>query len=85
MTKNGWVLLLLLLIGIVVGGLLGTLAAQVKFLSFLDYGQNFGINSGAPVVLDLSMIVITFGLEFKLTIASIIGVIIAFVAYKRWI
>ena len=83
-TKNGWILLLLLLAGIVLGGLLGQLAANVSWLSWLDYGKSFGINSGTPLVLDLSVMVITFGLELKLNVSAIIGIILAFVVYKKW-
>ena len=47
---------------------------------FLNYGQNFGLSS--PVELNLGFIILTFGLEFNITIASVIGVIIAFVVYR---
>ena len=48
--------------------------------TFLNYGQNFGLSS--PVELNLGFIILTFGLEFNITIASVIGVIIAFVVYR---
>ena len=35
-----------------------------------------------PVELNLGFIILTFGLEFNITIASVIGVIIAFVVYR---
>ena len=34
------------------------------------------------MVLDLGIVVITFALQIKITIASIIGVILAIIAYK---
>ena len=40
--KNNWALFLLLLAGIVLGGFIGSLAAGVPFLSWLNYGQTFG-------------------------------------------
>ena len=78
--KNGWTLLLLVLAGVVLGGFIGSLAANVSGLSWLNYGQNFGLSS--PVELNLGFIILTFGLEFNITIASVIGVIIAFVVYR---
>ena len=78
--KNAWVLILFILCGIVLGGFLGMLADSVSFLSFLNYGQTFGLSS--PVVLDLGVLTLTFGLTIRISIASIIGVIISVVIYK---
>lgn len=80
MSKNYWVLLVLLLSGIVLGGFLGSLAAGIPFLSWLNYGQSFGLTS--PIVLDLGILVLTFGLNIKITIAGIIGVLIAILIYR---
>ncbi|RDU23067.1 DUF4321 domain-containing protein [Anaerosacchariphilus polymeriproducens] len=78
--KNLWSLFLLLLAGIVLGGFLGTLTQNVSFLSWLNYGQAFGLAN--PVVLNLGILVITFGLTIKITIASIAGIFIAVFVYK---
>lgn len=78
--KNNWGLFLLLLAGIVVGGFIGNLAASVPGLSWLGYGQSFGLTS--PIVLDLGIMVVTFGLSIKITIASIIGILIAIIIYR---
>ena len=59
-SKNGWVLLIMLLSGIVLGGFIGMLTANVSGLSWLNYGQSFGLES--PVVLDLGLLVLTFGI-----------------------
>lgn len=81
--KNGWMLLLFVLIGIVLGGLIAELTAGISGLSWLSYGNTFGINNqGNALVLDLGILVVTFALQIKITIASIIGVILAIVAYK---
>lgn len=79
--KNIWVLLLFILSGIVVGGLLGNLAAHVDFLSWLAYGEEFGL--ATPIELDLNVVKLTFGLMFKINIASIIGIILAIFIYKK--
>ena len=78
--KNNWALFLLILSGIVLGGFIGNLTAGVSGLSWLNYGQTFGLTN--PVTLDLGILVITFGLTIKITIASIIGVIIGILIYR---
>lgn len=81
--KNGWLLLLFIMIGIVIGGLISEVTSGVSGLSWLSYGNTFGINSnGNPLVLDLGILVITFALQIKITVASIIGVIAAIVIYR---
>ena len=74
-------LLLILLSGIVLGGFLGHLCRNVSWLSWLAYGQTFGLSS--PVVLDLGIMVFTFGLTITINIASIIGIIIGIIIYKK--
>jgi len=76
MRKNAWTCLLLLLAGLVLGGFIGTAFPD----SFLNYGQSFGLTS--PLVLDLGIIAITFGLSIKITIASIIGIGLGIVVYR---
>ena len=73
-------LLLLLLSGIVLGGFIGSLASSVPFLSWLNFGQSFGLND--PLVLDLGVLIITFGLSIKITLASLIGVVLALIVYR---
>ena len=78
--KSTWVLLIFILSGLVIGGLLGQLAAEVDFLWWLDYGESFGLTS--PLELDLNIIKITFALSLKINVASIIGIAIAIIIYK---
>lgn len=79
-SKNSWVLCFLILAGIVLGGFIGSLATHVPYLSWLNYGQTFGFDS--PVVFNLGIIVLTFGMTIKITVAGIIGVILAVVIYR---
>ena len=79
--KNGWVLLIMLLSGIVLGGFIGMLTANVSGLSWLNYGQSFGLEN--PIVLDLGLLVLTFGLTIHISIASIVGVVLAILLYKK--
>ena len=83
-TGKPWVLLLLMLCGVVIGSFLGLLTKDISWLSWLDYGMTFGIGTdGGSFVLNLGVLVITFGLSIKISIASIIGVVIAFLVYRK--
>ena len=79
--KSIWILLLFLLAGLVIGGLIGELASHVDFLWGLSYGQEFGLQT--PISLNLGIITITFGLWFKINVASIIGMAIAILIYRK--
>lgn len=79
--KNIWVLLIFLLSGLVIGGLLGEISSKVDFLSWVAYGESFGLTQ--PLELDLSVLKITFGLTFKINIASVIGMGVALFIYKK--
>ncbi len=79
--KNIWVLILFLLAGLVVGGLIGRLASGVSGLWWLSFGQSFGLES--PLVLDLSIFKITFGLMIDINLASIIGMLLALLIYRK--
>ncbi len=79
--KNGFACILILLAGLVVGGLIGQLASGVSALSWLNFGQSFGVQN--PFVLDLGILVLTFGLTIRISIASVIGIILGVIVYRR--
>lgn len=79
--KSFWILLIFILSGLVIGGLLGDLASKIDWLWWLGFGQEFGLES--PLVLDLSIMKITFGLMVKINIASIIGIGISLFVYRK--
>ncbi len=79
--KNIWILLVFMLSGLVIGGLLGELASRVDWLWWLSYSQSFGLEN--PLVLDLSVVKITFALMFKISVASIIGLLLAIFVYRK--
>ena len=66
----------MILAGIVIGGFIGSLFPN----TFLNYGQVFGLSN--PVVLDLGIIVLTFGLTIRITIASVLGIILAVLCFR---
>ena len=78
--KNFWILLIMLLAGIVLGGFMGQMAEGIPWLGWLNFGQSFGLDT--PLVLNLGVLVITFGLTIRITMASIIGVAIALLIYR---
>lgn len=80
--KNGWALFLLILAGIVLGGFIGTLAAKVPFLEWLNFGYQFGMIDG-PLNLDLKVIDLTIRLVFNITISSLLGIVLAVFIYRR--
>ena len=79
--RNSWILLLFLLAGIILGGLIGELAGKIDFLWWLGYGQTFGLTE--PLVLNLEVVTLTFALQFKINIASIVGVALAIFLYRK--
>ena len=79
--KSTWIALLFILAGLVIGGLLGEVAAQVNWLGWLSYGQTFGIEN--PFVLDLNVMSLTFAFSLHINIASIIGLAIAIFLYRK--
>ena len=78
--KNFWILLIMLLAGIVLGGFMGQLANGISWLSWLNFGQSFGLDS--PLVINFGILVITLRLTIKITMASIIGIAIALIIYR---
>ncbi len=76
MRKGNWLPVLLVLIGFMIGGFIGSYFEG----TFLNYGQAFGLSN--PIVLDLGFFVLTFGLTIHITIASVLGVILSLVVYR---
>ena len=79
--KNTWIVILFIIAGLVIGGLLGQVASQVDWLSWLAYGQTFGIQN--PFVLDMNVLSLTFAFSLQINIASIIGLAIAIFLYRK--
>ena len=80
-SQNIWVLVLLMLVGVVLGGFIGSALGGISALSWLNYGSSFGLSS--PLVLDLGVLTLQFGLTIRFTIAGIIGIVLAFFIYKK--
>lgn len=78
--KNTWALFLLLLAGIVLGSFIAQMTEGISGLSWLSFGKTFGLDN--PITLNLGVLILTFGLKIKFTIASIIGIVIAGIIYR---
>ena len=79
--KGGWLLVLFILSGLVLGGLIGNAVSNIDALWWLAYGEEFGLSS--PIVLDLGILNITFGLMININVASIIAMVGAIFIYRK--
>ena len=66
--KNTWALFLLLLAGIVLGSFIAQMTEGISGLSWLSFGKTFGLDN--PITLNLGVLILTFGLKIKFTIAA---------------
>lgn len=76
--RNGWILLLLIVCGIIIGGFLGELLG--KYVPILKFGYNLGVS---PHTYDLRVLKLTFGLTFNINMFSILGIIISVIFYRN--
>ena len=72
--KRNLLLIFFILAGIVLGGMLANLCANIPFLSWLAYSSSIGFNADSPFVLDLSVIKLTFGFSMGISVAQIITI-----------
>lgn len=73
--------LLFILAGVVIGGFIGEYLGGIPYLSWLRFGDTFGMAS--PLILDLGIISLTFGLSVTINIAGLLGVVIAIIIFRR--
>ena len=76
---NSIYLIVLVLTGSIIGSILGASISDI--LPILNYGETIGFG---PATLDLNIITLTLGFSANLTVASIIGIIIAIIAYRKF-
>lgn len=79
--KSKWIFFLVLFCGIVVGGFIGESLGGFQYLTWLDYGVDFGVTP--PFGLDLKVITLTLGFTVKISLAGIIGMIISIIIYRK--
>lgn len=81
--KRNLLLVFFLLAGIVLGAVAANLCANVSFLSWLAYSASIGFNPDSPLVLDLSVIRLTFGFSMSISVAQVITIALAIFCYGR--
>ena len=69
------------LCGIVIGMMVAGLTKEVSYLSWLSFGLNIGMTS--PLVVDLSVIGLTFGLSININVSVIIFIILSLMVSKH--
>lgn len=77
-SRSGWVMLLMVLCGLVVGGFLGELLG--KYLPILKYGYKLGVSTHEW---NFHVLRLTFGLNFDINMFSIIGIVLAIYLYRK--
>ncbi len=80
-----FLLLIFLVAGILFGGLIGELARNVDFLSWLSYSKSLGISPDAPLVLNFAVLRLTFGFMIELNIAMVLGILASLFLYKKFV
>ena len=65
--------------GSFIGGLLGDNINALRFLK-----STYTIGMASPMVIDLKVLAITFGMNFNINIMSIIGVVLAIILYRKY-
>lgn len=75
---NSIYLILILMTSVIIGTILGK--ALSGYFPVLNYGDSIGFG---PATLDLSIVSVTFGFSANLTVAGIIGILTAIIAYKK--
>ncbi len=69
------------LIGSVIGEVIGTLAPGGYLEKVFSKGVNPGISP--PAILDLKVLVLTLGLTVKINLASLLGIALALLIYRK--
>lgn len=81
--KRTLLLLFFVLAGIVAGGMLANVCADVPILSWLAYSSAIGFNADAPFVLDLNVFKLVLGFSMRLSVAQIFTISLAIFLYNK--
>lgn len=79
MKKNGWILFLFIILGLVAGALVARWLEPIQGISFLTKPI---VTSWSPA-LDLYVLSFQFTMQLELSLLSIIGAIVAIWLYRR--
>lgn len=71
---------IILAIGVVFGGIITYLTRDISALNWLNIGYEFGFKQ--PLILDLYILKLTFGLTANINVAVIIGMMLSALFYR---
>jgi hypothetical protein len=77
--RDGWILFLYLLAGGLIGSVLGEVLSGL--MPILQRGISLGLTP--PAVLNLWFIKVTLGFQMQLNLAGALGMVLAFIAFRR--
>jgi len=84
MKVNGFLIgILSIVTGAVIGGLVADATQGISWLQWLAYGTEFGVSTAQPFLLDLIIVKISIGFMVTVNLASIIGMILALILYRK--
>jgi hypothetical protein len=72
-----------ILIGAISGSFIGELLGDnIDALKFLK--NTYTIGMGRPMLIDLKVLAVTFGINFNISIMSILGIVLAIILYRKY-
>jgi ABC-type dipeptide/oligopeptide/nickel transport system permease subunit len=79
------VLLVILILGALIGSVIGEVIAYLAPGGFLENVFSRGVNPGLsePAKLDLRVLTLTFGFTVKINLASLLGIVLALLIYRK--
>ncbi len=79
------VLLVIIILGALIGSVLGEVIATLAPGGWLEKIFSKGINPGLtpPAVLDLKVLTLTVGFTVKVTLSSLLGIVLALLIYRK--
>ena len=69
--------------GAVIGSMIASLTSNIPVLSWLSFGQWFGVSTQSPIQLDLVIVRLAIGAEMGLNVAQIITITAALLVYRN--
>lgn len=78
--KNTILLILLVIAGAVIGSLTASATGDINGLSWLAYSKQVAVS---PFTLKLVIVNLTFGIEFSISIAQVLFMIVAVAVYPK--
>jgi predicted membrane chloride channel (bestrophin family) len=77
-SRSGWVMLLMVLCGLVVGGFMGELLGN--YLPILKYGYSIGVSAHEW---NFHVLKLTLGLSLNINMFSVLGIALAIYLYRK--